>query len=68
LGLAALVITHDLGLAWNIADRVAVMYQGELVEVGPVDEVLSAPKHDYTRSLLEALPTTRPKETDVPSG
>jgi len=65
LGLAALVITHDLGLAWNIADRVAVMYQGELVEVGPVDEVLNDPKHEYTRSLLAALPTTRPKETDV---
>jgi ABC-type glutathione transport system ATPase component len=58
LGLAALVITHDLGLAWNIADRVAVMYQGELVEVGPVDEVLNAPTHSYTRSLLAALPST----------
>jgi ABC-type glutathione transport system ATPase component len=68
LGLAALVITHDLGLAWNIADRVAVMYQGELVEVGPVDEVLNAPKHSYTQSLLAALPTTRPKETDAASG
>jgi peptide/nickel transport system ATP-binding protein len=56
LGLAALVITHDLGLAWNIADRVAVMYQGELVEVGPVDDVLAAPRHDYTRALLAALP------------
>ncbi len=68
LGLAALVITHDLGLAWNIADRVAVMYRGELVEVGPVDEVLRDPKHDYTRSLLAALPTTRPKETDLATG
>jgi len=62
LDLAALVITHDLGLAWNIADRVAVMYRGELVEVGPVDEVLREPKHDYTRSLLAALPTTQPTE------
>ncbi len=62
LDLAALVITHDLGLAWNIADRVAVMYRGELVEVGPVDEVLRDPKHDYTRSLLAALPTTQPSE------
>jgi peptide/nickel transport system ATP-binding protein len=62
LDLAALVITHDLGLAWNIADRVAVMYRGELVEVGPVDEVLREPKHDYTRSLLAALPTTQPTQ------
>ena len=38
------------------------MYQGELVEVGPVDEVLRDPKHDYTRSLLAALPTTQPSE------
>ncbi|MFD4190472.1 nickel ABC transporter ATP-binding protein NikE [Amycolatopsis thermoflava] len=61
LGLAGLVITHDLGLAWNIADRVAVMYRGELVEVGTVEEVLLDPAHEYTRSLLAALPggTTR---------
>ncbi|CAM3432675.1 ABC transporter ATP-binding protein [Kibdelosporangium persicum] len=56
LGLAALVITHDLGLAWNIADRVAVMYRGELVEVGDVEQVLLEPRHEYTRSLLAALP------------
>jgi ABC-type glutathione transport system ATPase component len=56
LGLAGLVITHDLGLAWNIADRVAVMYRGRLVEVGPVDEVLLDPRHEYTKSLLAALP------------
>ncbi|TDP91161.1 dipeptide ABC transporter ATP-binding protein [Labedaea rhizosphaerae] len=56
LGLAALVITHDLGLAWNIADRVAVMYKGELVEVGTVAEVLRDPKHEYTKQLLAALP------------
>ncbi|HEU5474684.1 MAG TPA: ABC transporter ATP-binding protein [Actinophytocola sp.] len=60
LGLAALVITHDLGLAWNIADRVAVMYRGELVESGPVDEVLADPRHDYTRALLAALPDPGP--------
>ncbi|MCR6482347.1 ABC transporter ATP-binding protein [Amycolatopsis sp. OK19-0408] len=56
LGLAALVITHDLGLAWNIADRVAVMYRGELVETGTVEQVLLDPRHDYTKSLLAALP------------
>ena len=56
LGLAALVITHDLGLAWNIADRVAVMYRGELVEQGTVEQVLLDPRHEYTKSLLAALP------------
>jgi peptide/nickel transport system ATP-binding protein len=56
LGLAALVITHDLGLAWNIADRVAVMYRGELVETGSVEQVLLDPRHSYTKSLLAALP------------
>jgi len=55
-GLAALVITHDLGLAWNIADRVAVMYRGELVETGTVEQVLLDPRHEYTKSLLAALP------------
>jgi peptide/nickel transport system ATP-binding protein len=56
LGLAALVITHDLGLAWNIADRVAVMYLGRIVEVGPAEAVLTAPRHPYTQALLSALP------------
>ncbi|MBN9742664.1 ABC transporter ATP-binding protein [Amycolatopsis sp. A1MSW2902] len=56
LGLSALVITHDLGLAWNIADRVAVMYRGELVETGTVEQVLLEPRHEYTKSLLAALP------------
>ncbi|MDT8912808.1 ABC transporter ATP-binding protein [Amycolatopsis sp. PS_44_ISF1] len=56
LGLAGLVITHDLGLAWNIADRVAVMYHGKLVETGTVEQVLLEPRHEYTRSLLAALP------------
>ncbi|MEV0054232.1 ABC transporter ATP-binding protein [Saccharopolyspora shandongensis] len=55
--LSTLVITHDLGLAWNIADRVAVMYQGDLVEVGPVEQVLLDPKHDYTKTLLAAVPS-----------
>ncbi|MBZ6259135.1 ABC transporter ATP-binding protein [Streptomyces olivaceus] len=56
LGLAALVVTHDLGLAWNIADRVAVMYLGRIVETGAVEQVLTAPRHPYTRALLSVLP------------
>ncbi|UIX31018.1 ABC transporter ATP-binding protein [Streptomyces sp. GQFP] len=56
LGLSALVVTHDLGLAWNIADRVAVMYLGRIVETGDVEQVLSAPRHPYTQALLSVLP------------
>lgn len=56
-GLSTLVITHDLGLAWSIADRVAVMRGGELVEQGPVEQVLLQPRHDYTRALLDAVPS-----------
>jgi peptide/nickel transport system ATP-binding protein len=56
LGLSALVVTHDLGLAWNIADRVAVMYLGRLVETGGVEQVLTAPRHPYTQALLSVLP------------
>ncbi|HMC81037.1 MAG TPA: ABC transporter ATP-binding protein [Acidimicrobiia bacterium] len=51
-GLSALVVTHDLGLAWNVADRVAVMYLGRIVETGPVETILASPEHPYTRALL----------------
>ena len=57
LGLGALVITHDLGLAWNIADRVVVMHQGRIVEEGTVEEVLLNPQHDYTKKLLSVVPS-----------
>ncbi|EDY46189.2 ABC transporter ATP-binding protein [Streptomyces sp. SPB074] len=67
LGLSALVVTHDLGLAWNIADRVAVMYLGRIVESGPVEEVLTRPRHPYTRALLSVLPEA-PGEPVVLSG
>ncbi|MFJ2260423.1 oligopeptide/dipeptide ABC transporter ATP-binding protein [Streptomyces sp. NPDC087844] len=56
LGLSALVVTHDLGLAWNIADRVAVMYLGRIIETGAVEDVLRAPQHPYTQALLSVLP------------
>lgn len=56
LGLSALVVTHDLGLAWNIADRVAVMYLGRIVEMGDVDRILTAPQHPYTQALLSVMP------------
>jgi peptide/nickel transport system ATP-binding protein len=57
LGLGALVITHDLGLAWNIADRVLVMYRGRVVEAGTVEQVLLDPQDAYTKTLLAAVPS-----------
>ncbi|MEC5181442.1 ABC transporter ATP-binding protein [Arthrobacter sp. CG_A4] len=65
LGLGALVITHDLGLAWNIADRVVVMFEGRIVEEGPVEEVLLNPQHLYTRKLLSVVPTNNVVEDDA---
>jgi peptide/nickel transport system ATP-binding protein len=56
LSLAALIVSHDLGVAWNIADRVAVMYLGRIVEVGPVSEVLLYPRHPYAQALMSVLP------------
>lgn len=57
LGTASLIVSHDLGLAWNIADRVAVMYLGRIVEIGNAETVLLSPKHPYTRALLSVLVT-----------
>ena len=54
--LAYLFITHDLSLAWVVADRIAVVYLGRIVEVGPSDEVITHPKHPYTRSLVSVIP------------
>jgi oligopeptide/dipeptide ABC transporter ATP-binding protein len=56
LGIAVLVVTHDLGLAWSIADRVAVMYLGRIVEIGPAERVLTEPLHPYTKALLDVVP------------
>ena len=68
LGLSLLVVTHDLGLAWNIADRVAVMYLGRIVEEGPTEEVLSDPQHPYTRALLSVVPEMARLEQVVLTG
>lgn len=79
LGLGVLVVTHDLGLAWNVADRTAVMYLGRIVEAGPTEEVLAAPRHPYTRALLSVVPETEglapvvlegeiPDPTRIPAG
>ena len=58
-GVSLLYITHDIASARYVADRVMVMYAGHLVESGPVEEVLQAPKHPYTQLLLDAVPDPR---------
>jgi peptide/nickel transport system ATP-binding protein len=62
------VVTHDLGLAWNIADRVAVMYLGRVVEAGGTEEVLGRPRHPYTRALLSVVPELHELEPVVLRG
>jgi peptide/nickel transport system ATP-binding protein len=53
---AILLITHDMGVVAELADNVAVMYMGNIVEAGTVDDVLRRPKHPYTRALLNSIP------------
>ena len=78
--MALIFISHSLPVVAEIADRVAVMYAGEVVEEGPVSAVFAAPAHPYTRALVSAIPTTGPKRerlllqgdppnpVDVPAG
>lgn len=59
-GTSVLLITHDLGVVAQICARVAVMYAGEIVEIGDVNETLLSPRHPYTRALLETVPELTP--------
>jgi oligopeptide transport system ATP-binding protein len=59
LGMAIIWITHDLGVIAGIADRVIVMYGGQVVEHGPVREIFGDPAHPYTRALLKTVPKLR---------
>jgi len=60
LGLSYLFVAHDLSVIRHIADRVAVMYLGEFVEYGDVDDVFDNPQHPYTQALLSAIPVPDP--------
>ena len=55
-GMAMLFISHDLGVVRHISDRVAVMYQGQIVETGDKRQIFEAPDHAYTRKLLSSIP------------
>jgi peptide/nickel transport system ATP-binding protein/oligopeptide transport system ATP-binding protein len=56
LGMAIMLITHDLGVVAEMADEVAVMYAGQVVEKGPVEQIFNSPQHPYTEALLQSIP------------
>ena len=56
MGMAVLFITHDMGVVAQVADRIAVMRYGKVVETGPSDQIFGSPQHPYTKALLSAVP------------
>ena len=62
LGMAIIMITHDLGVVASMCDRIAVMYAGRIVEYGTTDEIFYNPKHEYTKGLLKSIPRLDAKE------
>src|SRR6476469_4351101 len=68
LGLAILLITHDLGIVARVADRVSVMYAGEVVERAPTADLFRSPQHPYTRGLLSCVPVPGKIQRDQPLG
>jgi len=66
-GTAIVLITHNMGVVADLADRVAVMYQGEIVETAPVRELFASPRHDYTKKLLAAVPRVELVERSAPA-
>lgn len=67
MGIAYLFISHDISVVRNVADKVAVMYAGKVVEFGDCDDVLERPVHPYTQALIAAVPSLRPSEKVEPS-
>jgi peptide/nickel transport system ATP-binding protein len=66
-GLAVLFITHDLGVVADLADRVVLMWKGEVVEQGPVLQIFDEPKHPYTKGLLACRPRFGVKQRRLPT-
>ncbi|WP_460766146.1 ABC transporter ATP-binding protein [Mariniluteicoccus flavus] len=67
-GVTLAVVTHDVGLAWNVADRIVVMHLGRIIESGTTEEVLQNPQHPYTRALLSVVPEAGGRDPIVLSG
>jgi peptide/nickel transport system ATP-binding protein len=65
LNMSLLLITHDLGVVANMADEVVIIYHGEILESGPIEEIFENPGHDYTKALMRAVPSLRMKKGDV---
>ena len=61
-GVSVLYITHDLATAYYVSDRIAIMFRGNIVEMGPVEQVLTNPKHPYTQLLRESIPEADPRK------
>ena len=66
-GVSVLLITHDLGVVADLADQVAVMYAGEIVETGRLADVFATPRHPYTEGLIAAIPRNEPRAGDLPT-
>ena len=64
-GTSVMLITHDMGVIAETADRVAVMYAGRIVETGPVESVTRAPRHPYTRGLMASIPSMRTRQATL---
>ncbi len=62
LDMSLILITHNFGIIRDVADRVAVMYRGQIVETGPTEEILSRPQHPYTQALLDCVPRMGAKQ------
>ena len=62
LAVSVLYITHDLATAYYVSDRIAIMFRGDIVEMGPVEQVLMNPKHSYTKLLRESIPEADPQK------
>ncbi len=80
-GAAVILVTHDMGVIAETADRVAVMYSGRIAEIGPVEQVVKSPRHPYTRGLMDSIPVVgadlerlaqiegaMPRLSDIPPG